>query len=216
MPKLMPLLLKLSLPLIILDQVSKWWVVLNFRQPYMPERGGDYVFEDKNGDFWISRGEADVIPVIDGFFNLLRVHNQGVAFGFGNGSSWAPIVFLVVPFIALTVVTILWKKGMFVGISKWSAPLLVAGVIGNLIDRLTQGFFLKGYENAGFWTRLSEGYVVDFLDFKLPFYEKLVPASGGHWPSFNVADSCICIAASFLFISAFRDDKKKPKDESVA
>lgn len=208
MPKLLPLLLKISLPLIVLDQVTKWLVVFNFRQPYMPMHGGDYIVPGKSGEFWLLRQDSDVVPVIDGFFNLVRVHNQGVAFGFGNGSAWAPVVFLVVPFIALFVVRTLWKKKMFVGISKWSAPLLVAGVIGNLIDRLTQGFFLKGYEEMGFWKRLSEGYVVDFLDFKLPFYEKIVPASGGHWPSFNVADSCICIAATLLFLSAFKSEPK--------
>lgn len=207
MPRLLSLLFKVSLPLVVLDQVTKWWVVLNYKQPYHPVQAYPYVHPGKNGDFFLVREEMDVTPVIDGFFNIVRVHNQGVAFGFGNGSSWAPIVFLIVPFVALCVVSVLWKKGMFTGVAKWSAPLLVAGVIGNLIDRLLQGFFLKGYESASFWTRLSEGYVVDFLDFKLPFYDKIVPASGGHWPSFNVADSCICIAATLLFISAFREGK---------
>ena len=208
MPRLLPLLLKLSLPLIVIDQITKWWIVFNFKQPYHPvaEAPYSYIHKGVEGKFWLHGSDADSISVIDGIFNLSRVHNQGVAFGFGNGSAWAPVVFMIVPFVALIAVSILWKKGVFVGISKWSAPLLVAGVIGNLIDRLTQGFFLKGYEGESFWTRLSEGYVVDFLDVTIPFIDY-------RWPSFNVADSCICIAASLLFLSAFKAEEKK--DETV-
>ena len=57
-------------------------------------------------------------------------------------------------------------------------------------------------------SRLSAGYVVDFISVKLPYYDKLVPASGGWWPTFNVADSCICVAAFLLFLGGLRDDKK--------
>lgn len=204
MPRLLPLLLKLSLPLIVIDQITKWWIVFNFKQPYHPTLAEPYVGirQGSEGKFWLIPENVDSIPVIEGFFNLSRVHNQGVAFGFGNGSAWAPVVFMIVPFVALIVVGTLWRKGVFVGISKWSAPLLVAGVIGNLIDRLTQGFFLKGYEGESFWTRLSEGYVVDFLDVTIPFVDY-------RWPSFNVADSCICIAASLLFLSAFKAEENK-------
>lgn len=192
MPRLLPLLLKISLPLIILDQISKWWIVLNMKQPYIFVDGIKY-----RNDAVTS---ADHITVIDGFLNISRVHNQGVAFGFGNGSSWAPIVFMIVPFVALILVSIFWKKQVFTGIAKLSAPLLVAGVIGNLIDRLFQGFWLEGIEEASFWTRLSEGYVVDFIDVIVPF------TNNYHWPSFNVADSCICIAATLLFLSAFKPE----------
>ena len=57
-----------------------------------------------------------------------------------------------------------------------------SGILGNLTDRL--------------W----HGYVVDFLDFHV---------AGRHWPSFNVADSCICVAAGLLFIAAFRGEPKE-------
>jgi signal peptidase II len=208
MSRLIPLLLKISLPLVVIDQITKWWVVFNFKQPYLPTQ--EYPYLPPRGEFqgkyWLASNHVETIPVIDGVFNISRVHNQGVAFGFGNGSAWAPVVFLIVPFVALIVVSVLWRKGVFVGIAKWSAPLLVAGVIGNLIDRLTQGFFLKGYEGESFWTRLSEGYVVDFIDVTIPFIDY-------RWPSFNVADSCICIAASLLFLSAFKAEEKKDSVE---
>lgn len=190
--KLLPLFFKISVPLIILDQISKWWIVLNFKQP--PIKIGEDVFFDPQG--------LESMVVVENFFNIIRVHNQGVAFGFGNGSAWAPVVFLCVPIIALFLVPFLWKKNTFEGISKWSAPLLLAGIVGNLIDRLFQGFWLRGPEDLSFLERLGHGYVVDFLDIQVPF------TNGYHWPSFNVADSCICIAATLLFLTIFQAEKK--------
>ncbi|MGD7653354.1 MAG: signal peptidase II [Verrucomicrobiales bacterium] len=181
------LLLFLTLPLYLLDQVTKFWVVGRFAPP------------------WDEPGAH--IAVIENVFHLHRVHNQGVAFGFGNGTAWAPIVFLLVPVIALTLLTVFWKKGLFNHIlSRIAVALLLCGIFGNLTDRLVQGFLLEEFANAGFWQRLSEGYVVDFLSVKLPLYDKLVPVSGGWWPSFNVADSCICIAAVLLFIGGLKEE----------
>lgn len=189
--------LLLSLPLYLLDQASKWWAVAKFSEP-----PGDYTatLDDK-------------IPVIDGFLWWWRIHNQGVAFGLGNGTTWAPLVFTCVLIFALGLITVFWKKGAFSnGPSRLAAALLVAGVVGNLTDRLVQGFHLEQHVGKPFLTRLSKGYVVDFIDVKLPGYEKIAPRSGGHFPTFNVADSCISIAAILLFVSAFRpeDDKKSP------
>lgn len=185
------LLLFLTLPLYVLDQITKSWTVWRFPDP---PPGLSYSLE--------------VMPVIEEVFHLVRVHNQGVAFGFGNGTSWAPIVFMVVPFIALTMIRIFWKKGVFNHpLSQVAVALLLCGIFGNLTDRLVQGFLLDEFKAAGFWQRLSEGYVVDFIAIKLPLYDKIVPSSGGWWPSFNVADSCICIAAVLLFIGGIREEK---------
>lgn len=186
------LLLFLTLPLYVLDQITKFWTIGKFPPP------------------WEQPGAN--ISVIDHFFHLVRVHNQGVAFGFGNGTSWAPVVFLVVPVIALTLIRVFWKKGVFSHpLSRVAVALLLCGIFGNLTDRLVQGFLLDDFKGAPFWQRLSEGYVVDFIAVKLPLYDKLVPSSGGWWPAFNVADSCICIAATLLFISGLREEAaKKP------
>lgn len=194
--KIASMLLVISLPLYLLDQISKWWVVMSFKVPFVIHDGKKYLVAE------------DTRPVIEGFFNLVRRHNQGVAFGIGNGTSWAPVVFLFVLIIALVLIMFFWQKGSFAGPSRWSAPLLVAGILGNLTDRLLQGFWLDAYKDAGFWERLGQGYVVDFLDFKLPLYDKIMPASGGHWPAFNVADSCITIAATLLFLTAVLEIKK--------
>jgi signal peptidase II len=56
---------------------------------------------------------------------------------------------------------------------KLALTLILAGALGNLVDRL------------------ARGYVVDFLDFYVGRW---------HWPFFNVADSCITIGALLLVI----------------
>ena len=190
MKTLPSLLLKLVLPLYLLDQVTKWLVVIWFAPP---EPG-----------FHASR---EFHVVVDDFFNIVRVHNQGAAFGLGNGTAWAPFVFFVIAVIALSALTYFWKKGAFdTVLLRFAGGLLAAGLLGNLTDRVLQGFVLPAYREEGFFTRLSHGYVVDFLDFKIGRYGKLFPATGGHWPSFNVADSCICVAAFFLILSTFRSE----------
>jgi signal peptidase II len=117
-----------------------------------------------------------------------------------NGYEHANWIFGAIGLIALTGITLLWKKGAFPDkISKTAAALLVSGIFGNLTDRILPG----------------RGYVVDFLDFQPPFY-KLIDESG-HFPSFNVADSCICVAAGLLILSAFRqpDGSKRKKKASA-
>lgn len=180
------LLLCLTLPLYVLDQVTKFWTVFNLKVPPPTDR----------------------IVLVEGWIEWVRVHNQGVAFGFGNGTSWAPVVFLLVPLVALFLLRLFWKKGVFAGrMARFAVALLLCGIFGNLTDRLCQGFLLPNYVDGSFWERLSQGYVVDFAAVRLPLYDKIVPSSGGWWPAFNVADSCICIAAVLLFISGWRQEK---------
>ena len=130
------------------------------------------------------------IPVIDGFFSIAYVKNTGAAFGFGaGGPEWFRIIF----FLALPVIFCGWIFYMLV--KTISGPyylslaygLILAGAIGNLIDR----FYL--------------GYVVDFL----LFYWK---DERNHFPAFNVADSCITIAA-FLLIYDFFVQAKLGKEK---
>lgn len=165
----MKYILWLTLPLYLLDQVTK----LTIDAKLMP---------------------GEQIPVIEGFFNIVHVHNSGMAFGLGNGAAWANYVFGAIAALALVGVTILWKKEAFpTKLSKTAVALLISGILGNVTDR-----FLHGY-------------VIDFLDFKLPLYDKIAKGSGGHFPSFNVADSCICIAAVLLIFASFREEKETSK-----
>ena len=194
------LLLLLVLPLYLLDQITKWLVVLNFEAP---AAGVNF--------------SSDRVVVVEDFFTIVRVHNQGAAFGMGNGTPWAPIVFFVIALIALGALFLFWRRGAFETLLlRLAGGLLAAGILGNLTDRVLQGFFLPAYREEGFLARLGEGYVVDFLDFKIGLYGKLFPSSGGHWPSFNVADSCICVAAFLLILSSFRGETGAGKEQEEA
>ena len=114
---------------------------------------------------------SEVIQLFPGFLNIVHVHNTGAAFGMLKDSN---VFFVLLAGAALVVVGVLAWKGAFAGMpTKIGAALLVSGILGNLTDRLLHG------------------HVVDFIDVILPWY--------GHWPAFNIADSCICIAAG-LFI----------------
>lgn len=127
------------------------------------------------------------IPVIDGFFSIAYVRNTGAAFGFGAGAQeW----FRVIMFLILPVVFCGWIFYMLVKTIKGALylsvayALILAGAIGNLIDRF------------------SLGYVVDFLLF---FWKD----EANHFPAFNVADSCITVAAGLLIIDFFVQLKAK-------
>ena len=153
----MKLWLTLSVPFYLLDQLTKGLVLRN-----IPTDG--------------------MIPVIPGFFNLVQVHNTGAAFGMLRNNN---LFFVGLSSVALIVLVVLTRRGVFSDrYSRIASALLLAGVAGNLTDRLLHG------------------HVIDFLDFILPWYER--------WPSFNVADSCICVAAALLIFSAFFDGKAKP------
>jgi signal peptidase II len=147
------LLCFLSLPLYILDQVTKAWIVKNYE---------------------LHGAETEVIT---NFFWLHHTANTGVAFGIGNGQWWANYFFGAVSIAAALFIGHIYKKGGFPGkMSQTAAALLISGIFGNLTDRF------------------NYGYVVDFLRFDLKVMM---------WPSFNVADACVVVAATLLVLSSF-------------
>ncbi|HXH32035.1 MAG TPA: signal peptidase II [Bacteriovoracaceae bacterium] len=133
----------------------------------------------------LSYGES--IPVVKGFFSIAYVKNSGAAFGFmADGPLWfRQIFFLALPVIfcgyILYLMTTTLKGYFFVSLAY---ALILAGAVGNLIDRF------------------SLGYVVDFLLFYWG-------DEANHFPAFNVADSCISVAAGLLIIDFFKQLKDK-------
>ncbi|NND55007.1 MAG: lipoprotein signal peptidase [Gammaproteobacteria bacterium] len=149
----------LTAPLVILDQLTKWIVSLEL-------------------------DEFDKINILP-FFDLVRYHNEGAAFSFlAEAGGWQKYFFSSVA--ALVSAGILWYQ--------WTLPrkgcrvlaaglaMILAGAIGNLIDRLLYG------------------YVIDFL---LLYYEDLA------WPAFNVADSAITVGVAFVLFDGFFLEKHR-------
>lgn len=132
---------------------------------------------------------GELVTVIPGFWYFNHAHNSGIAFGMFNGSAWANVVFGLIAFGAIFAVLIMLKTGGFPGkLSQLASALLISGILGNLTDRLLRG------------------HVTDFLLFDLKFWSE----STYFWPSFNVADACICIAATLLIIATFTEEQKQP------
>ena len=123
---------------------------------------------------------ADVIP---GWFSIVHWGNTGAAFSFLSDHPWVFIVISIAAFIGLLVA---WKRNVFTdAASRIAVPLLLGGILGNVTDRIVHG------------------YVVDFLlvDLHVRF--------ANPWPAFNVADSCICVAAGLFVIAAILDARKQ-------
>lgn len=152
----MKFILFLTLPLYALDQLTKHWVLRSIN-PY------------------------DARVVVPDFFHLVNVTNTGAAFGSFRGNN---TFFVIISIIALVVVTILLVRRR--PSDAWrdvSLALLLAGILGNLTDRLLYG------------------HVIDFLLINLHI------RFADPWPAFNVADSCISIAVVLFIIHSFGKPK---------
>ena len=161
----------ISLPLYALDRVTKYFVIHSI-------------------------GSDEPREIIPGFFHLVNISNTGAAFGsFQNNN----LFFIAISTLALlfSLVLLLGRSHAVPGKSSslwwardaWrdvSLALLLAGILGNLTDRLLYG------------------HVIDFLLFDFGTH---VPKFLHPWPAFNVADSCICIAVVCFIIHSFRQEK---------
>src|SRR6266705_1124187 len=163
----------ISLPFYLLDRITKYWVLRSI-DPGQP------------------------VVVVPDFFHLVSITNTGAAFGsFKNNNVF---------FIAISCVALLFALVLLLGRTETAAPgqgkslwwtrnvwrdlslaLLLAGVLGNLTDRLLHG------------------HVIDFLLFD---FGRHVPSFLHPWPAFNVADSCICVAVFFFVVHSFRAEKR--------
>ena len=126
-----------------------------------------------------------VRTVIPDFFDLVHVRNKGAIFGFFSNadSSFMFVLLTLFSLAALGLVVYYFiKTPVSEKLMNVSLSLILAGALGNQVDRIMRG------------------YVIDFLDFS--FW-------GWHWPSFNVADSCISTGAVLLIFIFFF--KRGPK-----
>ncbi len=125
----------------------------------------------------------DYRVVIPGFFHIVHVKNQGIAFGlFAEAPSAAKSFVLVfLSAVALGGVALLfWTAPPAVGKLSAGLSLILGGALGNLVDRV------------------QYGSVVDFLLFFIGAY---------HWPAFNFADSAIVVGGGLLLLHLLRDGR---------
>ncbi|HTD67567.1 MAG TPA: signal peptidase II [Candidatus Limnocylindria bacterium] len=123
------------------------------------------------------------VHVLPGFFTIIHVHNDGAAWSMFKGYN---LLLGIVSAIALAL--LIWFRDKFGANTRlgWiSLGLLFGGIAGNLLDRLVHG------------------HVIDFLNFHV-----ITRAGATHYfPTFNIADSAICIGVGLLFILSWRSEK---------
>lgn len=146
--------------LVGLDQLTKWYIYTN-----------RVLYQD--------------MVIIPKFFHLTYVENRGAAFSILQNARW---FFVIVTIIAVVVMIIYMvrNRNLFMRITL---AVLVAGAVGNLIDRIRYG------------------YVVDFFNFYIFGYD---------FPVFNVADIAVTIGCGLFFVYMFflyKEPDKVPKSD---
>jgi signal peptidase II len=111
---------------------------------------------------------------VTSFFNLVRVHNDGAAFSFlADAAGWQRWFFTAIGLGAAVFIVWMLKSHPGQRLFAFAMACILAGAIGNVIDRLVHG------------------YVIDFLQFH---------HGGWYFPSFNIADSAITIGAASMIL----------------
>ena len=133
-------LLGIIFAIIAFDQLSKWLIKSSFR-----------LYQSQ--------------PVIEDFFHLTYITNEGMAFGLtlpGGKHVLLILTILLTGFIA----GYLWNERNGHPFIKYGLALILSGAVGNLIDRVIYG------------------KVVDFVDIMIGDF---------HWYIFNVADTSVTV-----------------------
>ncbi|MGX9937044.1 signal peptidase II [Advenella kashmirensis] len=148
--RVVPYLMWIALALVLIgaDQISKQYFEQNFE--------------------YLQR--VNVLPV----FDFILIYNQGAAFSMmADGAGWQRWFFMVLGLAASAFILYLLRKHREQPLFCLALALILAGAIGNVIDRTLYG------------------HVIDFL---------LVYWNDAYFPAFNLADTFITIGAVLLVL----------------
>lgn len=146
-----------TLLVLILDQAVKYWTTVSIE---------------------LNDGVRTLIPHV---LSLVNIHNTGAAFGILPNARWL-FVLVAVVFVGLVVYALI-KNVLKDPLGRWSAVLVMAGAVGNCIDRVMYGYVVDMFR-------------FDFLNFAI----------------FNVADVFITVCGIlFCVYIIFLDGRKKKK-----
>lgn len=116
---------------------------------------------------------GESMDVISGFFRITNLHNTGAAWSMFEGKM---LFFYIISVVFLVLMVYFYRSEEADKLTKYGVVLMMAGTIGNFIDRL----FLQ--------------YVRDFLDFVIIGYD---------FPVFNIADMSLCIGVGVVLLAVF-------------
>lgn len=153
-----------------------------WRLAYLLAAGGVFLV-DQMSKAWAARAlrfGSDRI-IVPGLLNFSYAENRGIAFGQlqegGPFGRWFLVA--LAGLAALFVLLYFFRTPRSDDRVLGACALLLAGIFGNLFDRVRLGF------------------VIDFIDLHV---------SNHHWPTFNIADASICIGAALLALDIFRKE----------
>ena len=188
MTKPLPPTLKLSFPIFILilmlvDQITKWWVIERYFRLRSFEADGASI------DFlpWLFSLQMEKLPnmrrEITPWFDLVMAWNKGVSFSmFASESTYVAYILIAVA-LTMSLVFFYWLMTTNSRMTAFPLVLIVAGALSNV------------------WDRVRFGAVADFLYFHVGQYG---------WPAFNIADSCIVAGVALLaYDGLFLEPKRK-------
>ena len=150
---------------LILDQGLKYWTTVNLE---------------------LGTGVMELIP---GVVHLTNIHNSGAAFGMLSSVSFARWLFIIATVVvAVVVIVMVSTKTIKSGFGRWMAVLVLAGAIGNCIDRVLYGYVVDMFE-------------LEFISF----------------PVFNVADIFITVCGILFCVAILCSSSDKDEvDEDAA
>ena len=165
----------LSFILILLDQVTKITI-----------KGFD-IFGIKHAGLFYGQ----LLDIIGDTLQITYIDNEGMAFGISFGAAKIFLsIFSIIASIGLIIY--LHKIRKFSVVVQLGIALILAGAVGNLIDRVFYGVFYG--ESALFY-----GKVVDFIQVDIPDVN-IFGLRYTHFPVFNIADSCVTCGVILLLI----------------
>ena len=126
------------------------------------------------------------VPVIENFFHFTYITNDGMAFGIDFPFGYF-IFSLVSALLTIFLFWYLWSVRNDSLLIRLGLAMIIAGAVGNLIDRLMLG------------------EVIDFLDFMVGNF---------HWYVFNLADSYVTVGMVLILTDSIFLEKKREKNHT--
>lgn len=140
------------------------------------------VIGDQSLKFWITNniqlGAVD--SFIPGLLSFTNLRNIGAAWSILEGQQWFFIVISIVALILICYFLWRYRANWYFG---WPLSLILAGTIGNFVDRLRLGYVVDMFQ-------------LDFINF----------------PIFNIADMCLTVGVILMIIAILFEDEGTKND----
>jgi len=144
------------------------------------------------------------IVLVANHLTLTLAYNRGGAWGLLQSAS----EFVRRPFfLCVSVAAVVFIVSLYSRLApmqralKWGLPLVLGGALGNLTDRIVRTSVVDFIDYRGDWiTKMNQGIAAVFPAWNVT----------DHWPTFNVADMCICAGVALMAIDMI-GSKHPPK-----